>query len=83
VQNNQVLYKLYQFCHSKAQYPSFVVVYNTIGGELYVLAKHHKMCKLANWSRPSNITFCSRAPDRATEEQAKQPNIHMRGDLSI
>jgi hypothetical protein len=49
-----------------------------VGGELYVLAKHRKMCKLANWSRPSNITSCSRASDRVTEEQAKQPNIHMR-----
>jgi hypothetical protein len=44
-----------------------------------VLARHHKMCNLANWSRTSNITSCSRAPGHATEEQAKQPNIHMRG----
>jgi hypothetical protein len=32
------------------------------------------MCSSANWSRPSNITSYSCAPDRATEEQAKQPN---------
>jgi hypothetical protein len=32
----------------------------TIDGELYVLAKHHKMCKFVNWSRQSNIIFCSR-----------------------
>jgi hypothetical protein len=49
------------------------------GGELYVLAKHYRMCKLANWSRPSNIKSCSHASGRATEEQAKQPNIHMLG----
>jgi hypothetical protein len=53
-----------------------------IGSELYVLAKHHKMCRLGNWSRPSNITSCSRVPGRATEEQAKQPNIHMWGESS-
>jgi hypothetical protein len=47
-----------------------------------VLAKHHKMCKFANWSRQSNNTFCSSAPGHATEEQAKQPNIHMRGESS-
>jgi hypothetical protein len=52
------------------------------GGELYVLARHHKICKLANWSHPSNITSCSRAPGRATEEQTKQPNIHMWGESS-
>jgi hypothetical protein len=46
-----------------------------VGGELYELPKHHKMCKLANWSRPSNIISCSRVPGRATEEQAKQLNI--------
>jgi hypothetical protein len=40
-------------------------------GPLYVLARHHKMCKLANWSHLSNITFCSHAPGHATEEQAK------------
>jgi hypothetical protein len=50
------------------------------GSELYVLAKHHKICTLANWSRPSNI--CSRAPGRATEEQAKQLNIHILGESS-
>jgi hypothetical protein len=44
-----------------------------------VLAKHNKMCKLANWSRPNNITSCLRATGRATEEQAKQPNIHICG----
>jgi hypothetical protein len=42
-----------------------------------VLAKYHKMCKLANWSRPSNITSCARAPGGAAEEQAKQPNKHI------
>jgi hypothetical protein len=47
---------------------------------MYVLARHHKMCKLANWTRPSNITSCSRAPGRAMEEQAKQPNIHTCGE---
>jgi hypothetical protein len=36
-----------------------------LGGELYVLARHHKMCKLVNWSRPSNITSCSRTPGHA------------------
>jgi hypothetical protein len=41
------------------------------GGEMYVLAKHHKMCNLADWSHPSNIISCSRAPVRATEEQVK------------
>jgi hypothetical protein len=41
------------------------------GSELYVLAKHHKMCKLANWSRLNNITSCSHAPGHATEERAK------------
>jgi hypothetical protein len=46
---------------------------------MYVLAKYHKMCKLAKWFHPSNITFCSRAPGRATEEQAKQLNIHIWG----
>jgi hypothetical protein len=51
-------------------------------GVLYVLAKHHRKCKLANWSRPSNITSCSRAPGCATEEQAKQPNIYMWGESS-
>jgi hypothetical protein len=35
------------------------------------------MCNLANWSRPSNIASRLRAPGRVTEEQAKQPNIHM------
>jgi hypothetical protein len=42
-----------------------------------MLARHHKMCKFANWFHPSNITFCSRAPGHATEEQSKQPNINM------
>jgi hypothetical protein len=32
---------------------------------------HHRMCNLANWSRPNNITSYSRAPGRATEEQAR------------
>jgi hypothetical protein len=31
-------------------------------------------------SCPNNITFCSRAPGCATEEQAKQLNIYMRGE---
>jgi hypothetical protein len=44
---------------------------------VYVSARHHKMCKLVDWSHPNNITFCSRAPGHATEEQAKQPNMHM------
>jgi hypothetical protein len=39
---------------------------------LYVLARHHKMCKLVNWSRSSNITSFSCTPGRATEEQANQ-----------
>jgi hypothetical protein len=53
------------------------------GGKYYVLARHCKLCKLANWSRPSNIiTNCSRAPGCATKEQAKQLNIHMWGELS-
>jgi hypothetical protein len=42
-----------------------------------VLAKHSKVCKLANWSRPRNITFCSSASRHTTEEQAKQSNKHM------
>jgi hypothetical protein len=53
-----------------------------LGNELYVLAKHHRKCKLANWSHPRNITSCSHAHGCATEEQAKQPNIHMRGESS-
>jgi hypothetical protein len=51
-------------------------------GGLYVLARHHRMCKLANWSNPSNITSCSRASVRATGKQAKQLDIHMRGESS-
>jgi hypothetical protein len=51
-------------------------------GELYVLARHRKMCNLANWSRLSNITFWSRAPGRATEEQTKQLNLNMWGESS-
>jgi hypothetical protein len=51
------------------------------GGEMYVLARY-KMRKLANLYHPSNITSCSRAPGRATEEQVKQPNIHKRGESS-
>jgi hypothetical protein len=49
---------------------------------LYVLAKHHRKCKLVNWSHPSNITACSRAPGHPTEDQGKQSNIHMQGDSS-
>jgi hypothetical protein len=30
--------------------------------ELHVSAKHHKKCKLANWSYLSNVTFFSWAP---------------------
>jgi hypothetical protein len=41
------------------------------GNKLYVLTKHHKMSKFANLSGPSNNTFCSCAPGRATEEQAE------------
>jgi hypothetical protein len=53
------------------------------GGEVnYVLARHNRMCELANWSRLSNITSCSHVLVRATEEQAKQLNIHMRGESS-
>jgi hypothetical protein len=51
--------------------PESEQIYLENEGELYVLAKHYEMCKLANWSCPSNITSCSRAPGCATEEQAK------------
>jgi hypothetical protein len=53
-----------------------------MGGELYVFAKQHKICKLANWSRQSNITItsCSLDSAHATEKQAKQLNIHMQGE---
>jgi hypothetical protein len=60
----------------------FIVANNCIEGELYVLARHHKMCKLANWSCPNNITSCSHAPGHATKEQAKQLNVHKRGESS-
>jgi hypothetical protein len=52
------------------------------GGELCVLARHHKMYKLVNGLVQSNIPSCSRALSRAAEEQAKQLNIHMRGESS-
>jgi hypothetical protein len=51
-------------------------------GGICTCYRHRQMYKLANWSRQSNVTSCSRAPGRATEEQAKQPNIHMRKESS-
>jgi hypothetical protein len=47
------------------------MIFTAEGGEVCVLAKHHRKCKLADWSRPSNITSCSCVPGCATEEQAK------------
>jgi hypothetical protein len=55
-----------------------------VRGKVYVLLSITKMYKLANWSRsrPSNITSCSRVPDHAAEEEAKQLNIQMRRESS-
>jgi hypothetical protein len=47
---------------------------STIGGELCVLARH-RMCKLANWSRLSNIRSCSCAPGCATKEPTKPTHV--------
>jgi hypothetical protein len=72
----------FDYTREVEKYGNSKYVYNFIafnGDELYVLVEHHKMCKLANWSHPSNTTSCSHAPGHATEEQAKQPNIHRRG----
>jgi hypothetical protein len=53
-------------------------------GELYVLtAKHHRKCKLANFSHNWAILHpCLCDAGHATEEQ-KQLNIHMWGESSI
>jgi hypothetical protein len=45
------------------------------GGIQYVLAKHHRKCRLANLFNLSNITFCSCVPGHVKKEQAKQPII--------
>jgi hypothetical protein len=44
-----------------------------------VLVTHNRKCKLAYWSYPNNITSFLHVLGHATEEQTKQPNIHMQG----
>jgi hypothetical protein len=51
-------------------------------GELNVLAKHNRRCKLGNLSHPSNITSRSYTSGHATEKQVKQLNIHIQGKSS-
>jgi hypothetical protein len=57
-----------------------VKVISLNGDEGYVLAKNHKMCKLANWSRPSNITFCSRAPGRVIQKSKPNNRTYICGE---
>jgi hypothetical protein len=71
--NHQVQTTSHQCLHSfktkKKVTHSFIL---KLEGELYVLAKHHKMCKLANWFHPSNILLtclwsCYRRASQITE----------------